>query len=367
MSRKKLSILKKEKFLIFSFLNLFVIFCLAFSTFPPSPEQTHPPNIVFEKAKSDFLEGNLNSAYKNLLLTNFLKENPDWRELYFLTLVGLNKPLSAISFLQEQKEPTEKEKFYIESLIQRQGVEKESPKFLEILSFSLSKEILKKVSSIIASKDNFFVLTENSLYKIDNSGKIIETTVLTGGRELLLDEDCEAIVLTKDGLILKEKKITFPLQIRSALSFAKAPEGNFYVLGENNELFKINKEGRIIEQRHLLIKQCLKVRTDSLFRVFILSSNEEVSIYSASFAPLLVMDGTPATTGIRGIKDFFVDYAGNPIFLDKSGELFFLNFNQEFLGKSQKEKIKTDWFFWDGGKYIFSIDKRKTVFRKLEL
>jgi len=367
VNRKKLLILKKEKFLIFSFLNFFIVFSFAFSTLPPSPESNDPPAIVFEQARSDFLRGNLNSAYKNLLLTNFLKENPDWRELYFLTLVGLNKPLSAVSFLQEQKKPTEKERFYIETLIQRQGTEKENPKFSEILSFTLPKETLKKVSSIIESKGNYFVLTENSFYKIDNSGKIVETNVLAGGKELLLDEEGEIVVLTKDGLILKERKVAFPLQIKSALSFAKAPEGNFYILGENNELFKVNKEGKIIEERHLLIKKCLKIRTDALFRVFILSSNEEISVYSASFAPLFVMDGNPSATSLSGIKDFFVDYAGNPIFLDKSGELFFFNFNQEFLGKSQREKIRTEWFFWDGGKYLFSIDKRKSVLRKLML
>lgn len=367
MSRKKLLILIRKKFLSFSFFIFFVFPFITFSTIPQSQDSYVPPSSIFEKAKSDFLSGNLNSAYKNFLLTNFLKENPNWRELYFLTLVGLNKPYAAISFLQEQKKPTEKEKFYIETLIQRQGVEKGNLKFSEILSFPIPKEISKKIFSILENKDNYFVLTQTALYKINNSGKIVETNVFTGGKELFLDENGEVAVLTNDGFLLNGRKISFPFKIKSALSIAKAPEGNFYVLGENNELFKVNKEGKIIEERQLLIKKCLKIRTDSLFRVFILSSNGEISVYSASFEPLFVIDGNSSATALSGIKEFFVDYAGNPIILDKSGELFFFNFHKDFLGKSQKKKIRAKQFYWDGGKYLFLFDNKKVVLEKLEL
>ncbi|MCX7829982.1 MAG: hypothetical protein N2445_02850 [Acidobacteria bacterium] len=367
MSRKKLWILKRKKFLIFSFFCFFIINCFSFSTFPPSPEEKKLSSLAFESAKQDFARGNLNSAYKNLLLSSSLKEDEGWRKLYFLTLLGLNEPLSAISFLQEQKKVTEGEKFCIETLLKRQGVELESPRFSESLRFSIPKEIIKKASFITENQGNIILLSENSLYKVDFSGKVLETRILTGGKELLIDKNGNVVVLTKDSIITKDAKIVLPLQINAPISFARAPEGNFYVLDESNELFLVSEEGRIIQQRQLFIKKCLKVRTDDVYRVYILSSNGEVSVYNSDFSPLTVLDGKPSTTGLNGIKDFFVDYAGNPIFLDKSGELFFFNFKHTFLGKTQKEKIRTDLFFWDGGKSVISVDKRKMVLRKLEL
>jgi len=367
VNRKKSLILKTKKFLIFSLFNIILAFCFAYSTIPPSPEQNENLDEIFEQARRDFLKGDLNSAYKNLLLTFPLKNNKEWQELYFLTLIGIDKPLSAISFLQEQKDISEKSKFYLETLLEREGIEKAEPIFAEYFKVTLPQKNFKKISSIIESKNNFYVLIENSFYKIAPQGKILETTILNGARELLLLENGEVAVLTKDSIIIQGKKIVLPLEIKSALSFAKAPENCIYVLDEDSKLFMLNMEGNIIQERQLLIKRCLKIRTDSLFRVFILSANDEVSVYSSSFAPLFIMDGNPSVTGLGKIKEFFVDYAGNPIFLDRKGELFFFNFKQELLGKSQKETTRTDCFHWDGGKYLLSFDKKTSILRKLYL
>lgn len=367
MNKEKLWILKRKKFLIISFFSLLFSSTFAFLTLPPSPYENRSQNILLAQAEDDFVKGNLNSAYKHLLLSSTLNEDPKWKDLYFLTLLGLEKPLSAISFLQEEKNLSDREKFYLETLLKREGVDKESPKFFNSSQIPLQKEMIKKVCSIIQDKDNIFLLTETSFYKMNSEGKVIETSVLRDGKDLLFNTDNDVVILTKNSIILKGEKIVLPLQINSAVSFANAPEGNYYVLDENNKLFMINASGNILQERQLLIKNCLKIRTDKIYRVFILSSKNEISVYSSSFEPLFVFDGNSSLTGLNGMKDFFVDYAGNPLILDKSGELFLFNFKQEFLGKSQKEKFKVDNLFWDGGDFLLVLDKRKLVLRKLEL
>lgn len=360
-------ILKRKRLQIINFSLFFFLSFFAYSTIPPQFSDNENPETFFGKAKEDFLKGDHNSAYKNLLLSKSLKNDEKWRELYFLTLLGLNEPLSAISFLNESKRLSQKETFYLESLIKRQSFKQESPKFSETLKLILSKDILKKTFALVESENFILLLTENSLYKINSQGQIVETTNFLGGKELLLDNDNNVVILTNDSLIIKGKRIVLPLQIKSAISFSMAPEENFYILDNNSKLFLINSDGVILQERQLLVKNCKKIRTDKLFRVFILSSKKDILVYSPSFEPLFMMDLKPNLTGLGSISNLFVDFSGNPLILDKSGDLVFFNFKQDFLGKCQKEKIKTDCFFWDGGTTILALDKKRGFLRKLEL
>ena len=362
--------LTRKKPLIFSAVChlSFAVAALGFLTFPPAQQGGMSSDAVFKHAKEEFFSGNLDSAYKNLLLSGSLKDEEEWRKFYCLTLIGLNRPVDAAAYRAGIKSPSEGEKKRLKYLLDRQGIERAYPRFKASgAPVSVSKEICKKARAVAMNNGSVFVLTDTALIEFDPGGKFLESAAFSDGRELLSGGESRATVLTGDCILTQSKKIVLPLEIVSAVSFARAPGGCFYVLDSANKVFLISREGSLLQERRILIKKPRKIRTDELFRVFILSAQDEVFVYSASFEPITVLSQKLRDAGTGSVSDIFTDFAGDLIFGGGGAQLFFFNFNQDFLGKSVKDDFRADIVWWNGEDTVLTLDKKRGVIRKIVL
>jgi hypothetical protein len=365
ISRRKRLLTSSSLLFLFLSFNVF-----AQLTYPPSPDDLLEPGKLLSAARGSFLKGDLAGSYKYLLLSENLKTDQNCRDLFFLTLVGLDKPVDAASFLLELKNPSADESLKLELLSKRQGFTRAYSSFKpDTPPISIPKETAKKAAAVARGGDLFFVLTPLNLYGFSSSGKLISTLSLTNGRELIESPGERPFVLTSNSIITPSGTITLPLKIGDALSFARAPGDCYYVLDSAGRVFLLSGSGAILEERQILIKKPVKIRTDELSRIFILSGQEnDISVYSASFSPLFVLspETQGASTGRAG--DFQLDFAGDPLILDKSRkELLLFNFTKHFLGKSSNKSLSADAFSWDGGNGLTVLDKKKGVIMKVLL
>jgi hypothetical protein len=369
-----LSILPRKKLRAFSSaLFLYISFSLsAYLTYPPSSPGGLLPEKMFSQAKESFARGDLAIAYKYLLLSEDLRNDKEWQKLYFLTLAGLDRPSDAAAFLQELKGQSEELSLKLKLILDREGFARTYPAFKpDATSTAIPKEIAKKAISIAQGRDSLYMLTPLALYDISSSGAIISTLPISGGKELLMKEDGECLVLAANSIISASRTILLPLAVTSAVSFAGAPGGCFYILDSTGKVFLTDEGGRILEERQTRIPKPSRIRTDELFRVFIFSSGEkDISIYSASFSPLTVLSPEIQAQGISvgRISDFEVDFAGNSLLLDKSRrELLFFNFQKNFLGKSNDTIVCVDLFYWNGKDSLIALDAKKAKIMKVLL
>ena len=361
-----MSISRKRKFLTSSLFLLLVASCglIAQPTYPPSPASAAGSEELLSAARNSFLEGDLPSAYKHLLLSEDLNGDREWRDLYFLTLVGLGHPADAAAFVLELKDPSAQESFRAGILLKRNAFASGTPQFKPAgKPLQISKEVAKKAVSIAEGKDSVFVLTPETLYTYNAGGGPPSFFTLTAGREVMPDEDGMPLVLTSDSIIRGSATVPLPLSIADAVSFARAPKNCLYVLDSAGKVFLMEESGRIIEERQILIRKPLKIRTDSLWRVFILSGGEkDISVYGAGFEPLFVLSPEAAGAPSGRLSDLQPDFAGNPMILDRSGkELILFNSSKSFLGRSSDRAFQADLFFWNGGERVLVLDRKKSA------
>jgi len=307
------------------------------------------------------MRGEASSAYKELLLAGTMNDDRDWRELFFLTLIGLDSPLDAAASVLEERNASEDETARARILLKRSGFRRETPRFApEGKPVAVPKDVAKKAVAIAAAKGSAFVLTPDALYTYPESGAPPSFFTVTGGRELLVNGRGEPLILTANSLVSPSASIPLPLGITNASSFAQAPDGCFYILDSAGKVFLLDSSGKVREERQILIKKPSRIRTDSLYRVFLLSGGEsDISVYGAAFAPLFVM--SPEALGVPSgkILDFAVDFAGNPLMLERGRkELLFFNYSKNFLGRSLERTFEADLFSWDGGGSLLVLDRK---------
>lgn len=363
---------RKRRLLTFSVLVFFVasLQLPAQWTYPPSAGETAQPDKLLPAARDSLFKGDLNAAYKYLLLSEPIKDDKEWRELYVLTLTGLDKPVDAAAFILGQKNPSAEELERSGILLGREGFRRETPRFkTEGKPLAIPRDIAKKAVSMACGNGSVFVLTPDALYTYPESGAPPSFSTLTGGREVMTGGGGQPLTLTANSIISGTKTIQLPLSITGAVSFARAPNNCLYVLDSAGKVFLLDEAGRILEERQILIRKPSRIRTDALSRVFILSGAEnDISVYSAGFSPLFVL--SPDAVGVPAgrISDFNPDFAGNPMMLDKSGrELLFFNFSKAFLGRSSDKDFQADLFFWDGGRTLTALDRKKGTIARVAL
>jgi len=321
-----LSISPGKKFRTFSFLLVLMasLGLAAQLTFPPSPGEKPDDARLLATARRSLFGGDPGAAYKHLLLSESgMAGDEEWRELLFLTLIGLGKPLDASAFVLGQKNASGRDRMRSELLLKREG-------------------------------------------PLDSSPQAFRT--IAGGKEIL-DGKGEPLVLTSSSIVSVSGTTQLPLRINDAASFARAPGGGLYILDSAGKVFLLDDGGKIIEERQILIRKPSKIRTDELGRVFILSdSGDDISIYSSGFDPLFVLDPAASGAPVGRVSDFRPDFAGNIIILEKgSKELSFFNFSKRFLGSSSDKAFQADLFSWDGGGSLTVLDRKKSSVMKVSL
>lgn len=330
-------------------------------TVPPCPDNRKEPRELLASAKVSFFKGDYPAAYRSLLLSESLSKESEWRKIFFLTLVGLDRPVDAASAILAEEDSSEDELSWCGLLLKREGFTRAYPAFKPEPTYGqIPREIAKKAISISENRDNLFILTPTALYKYSFSGEAVSTTSISEAKELMGNGDEDPIVLTSSSIICESKRTPLPLKIKNAASFARGNGDSFYILDGEGGVFLVDQSGSIIEERKLLIGKPIKIRTDELFRVFILSGKDkEVAVYGASFEPLFVLAPRNRDVSAGNIRHFDVDYFGNTLLLDKGKkELFFFNFRKDFLGKSCNKTARIDLFYWDGGDSFLALDMK---------
>lgn len=367
-----MSISPGKKFRTFSFLLvLLASFGLAAQlTYPPSPGEEPEDARLLAAARRSLFGGDPGAAYKYLLLSEpGMTGDEEWRELLFLTLVGLGNPLDASAFVSGLKNPSERDRLRSELLMKREGFTREAARFLpDTPALRVPKEVAKKAVSIAAADGSVSVLTPEALYTYPLDGSPQAFLAITGGREILAGSG-GPLVLTSSSIVSVSGTTQLPLRINDAASFARAPGGGLYILDSAGKVFLLDEGGKIIEERQILIRKPSKIRTDALGRVFILSDSEDdISIYSSGFDPLFVLDPAASGAPVGRITDFRPDFAGNVIILEKGAkELSFFSFSKRFLGSSGGKAFQADLFWWDGGGSLTVLDRKKSSVMKVSL
>jgi len=367
-----LSISPGKKFRTFSFLLVLMasLGLAAQLTFPPSPGEKPDDARLLATARRSLFGGDPGAAYKHLLLSESgMAGDEEWRELLFLTLIGLGKPLDASAFVLGQKNASGRDRMRSELLLKREGPAREPARFLpETQVFRVPKEVARKAVSMAAAGGSVFVLTPEAFYTYPLDGSPQAFRTIAGGKEIL-DGKGEPLVLTSSSIVSVSGTTQLPLRINDAASFARAPGGGLYILDSAGKVFLLDDGGKIIEERQILIRKPSKIRTDELGRVFILSdSGDDISIYSSGFDPLFVLDPAASGAPVGRVSDFRPDFAGNIIILEKgSKELSFFNFSKRFLGSSSDKAFQADLFSWDGGGSLTVLDRKKSSVMKVSL
>jgi hypothetical protein len=360
-----LSIFKKEKQLTFNLalLLFFSFFTSAGDLFPCKVDESKEIESFFNEAKIDFYKGDLNSSYKNLTLLKPFLNDEEYRKYLFFTIVGLGEYFDAVNFLKDNS--SSKEKFLTNLLLKRDCLNMK-PKFEIKENFYIPKQIARKVRATIFDGESNIILDEKTCYKFDKNGKIVDSFPVMNGREISINHRGELVILSKDSVYMEKSRIYLPNEIEVPISLCSAPYDNYYILDGKGKVFLVDSSGKILEERQILIENAIKIRTDSLFRIFILSKDGVLYVYDASFNPLITMSEKLKINDIGKIEDFFVDYFGNPILLDKSNAIYIFNYSQNFLGKFYDEKFKVKSFYFDGGDFLIAVDKNGLV-RKFQL
>lgn len=348
--------MKRKKHTIFSLFLLLLFFLNINSeiTFPSLIKDEKEVISIFLQAKECFKRGELDKCYKNLMLIKKWKDDEEYRYLTFLTLIGLNAPFDAANFLKEYKISSAEENL-LNLLVERECL-KLSPSFENSKKIPLNKKSFKKIKSVAVNGETAYILNKNGLYCSNDGFKTFRVVALGNGIEILVGKDGKNVVLFTDSIFVDGKKIFLPLEILNPISFAFAPQGGFYVLSESGSVFLLDEEGRLIEERKLLLESPKKIRTDALFRVYILSQ-DNIYLYDASFNPVKTFSEKLRVYGARGITDFYVDFFGNILILRRSGEVLFFTFFEDLLGTFSNEKSKIKKFFFSGGKHFYAVDK----------
>lgn len=360
-------ILKREKFLVISIVLILTLNC--FSSTILSPVKTSDKNLnqIFEEAKQDFLKGDLNATYRKLLLINTFKGNPEYDELLFLTLIGLKENILAIDSLNSYKNSNEKLGKYYRWALERSGLLSDGT-FIETEKVMIKKENLKKVNGILFDNPSFYLLKENMIEKYGKDGKILETIFQQRNREGMILENLKTLMLSVDSITLPEEKIILPLKIENPISITKAPFNNFYLLDDKNTIYTISYNGNIVEKRELLIKNPRKIRTDNLFRIYILSKDGSIYVYGASFEPLYLFKKEEFSEkfNLSRVIDFYVDFIGNLILLSSNGDVVFVN-NEFKLIKRAYLSEKFDFIFFDGYEDLIGLNLKSGIIKRFKI
>ncbi len=360
-----MSIFKKGKLLTFSISLLLFFSFLNFAgdLFPSKVDESKEIESLFNEAKADFYKGNLPSSYKNLMILKPYSNDEEYRNFMFFTLIGLGAYFDAVNFLKDNSSPEEK---FLSNLLLKRDCLNLKPKFAIKENIYISKQIARKIRGITSDGESNFILDDKTCYKFDKGGKIVDSFQVMNGSEISINQKKEAVILSKDSLYIGKNKIYLPSEIEMPISFCPAPYDNYYILDGKGKVFLIDSSAKILEERQILIKNAIKIRTDFLFRIFILSKDGILYVYDASFNPLITISEKLKINDIGAITDFSVDYFGNPILLDKNNAIFIFNYSQNFLGKFYDEKFKVKSFFFDGGEFLMAVDKNGSI-RKFQL
>ncbi len=340
-------------------------------TYPPPPGERPAGDQLVTESRKALFKGDPQAAYKYLLLSeNVMAEDAGWRELFFLTLIGLGNPLDASAFVAVHKNPSEMERLRSGLLLKREGFKSEAPRFLTgSPAFAVPKEVARKAVSIAANGNSLFILTPEAFYTYPLDGSPQAFRTMNGGKEVMTGDGGLPFVLTSHSLVSPSGTVQLPLRITEALSFARAPGNCFYILDSTGKVFLLDQDGKIIEERQILIRKPSRIRTDDLGRVFILSAaQDDISVYSAGFAPIFVLTPENAGAAFGKISDFRPDFAGNMMTLEKGGgDLFLFSFSRHFLGSSGGKAFHADLFWWDGYGELTVLDRRRGSAIKVSL